>query len=182
MPTVRNALQRLIDDTLALSESGYLSCHQDPDWPSPCEVGAPGQWRPVAQSSPLNFDGLANAAEAPIHPDVIEFYQSFWGGHLQANAEEGPLSLIQLWNNDDFDHLIENLVGHLFMKNQSKAPFTIFFANTDPDTDFFLSVHNESGVVLLEEPGKPPHREVAQNLSLFLSRLKATEQPVTNDL
>jgi len=36
-----------------------------------------------------------------------------------------------------------------------------------------LSVDNDTGKVLLEEPGKPPIREVESDLASFLDRLEA---------
>jgi SecY interacting protein Syd len=92
---------------------------------------------------------------------------------LETKSQEGPLSLIQLWNQSDFDRLIENLIGHLMAKQQARQPFTVFFATTDPDSELFLSVDNDTGKVLLEEPGKPPIREVESDLACFLDRLEA---------
>ena len=57
------------------------------------------------------------------------------------------------------------------VKRRSKQPFTVFFANTEPDTEFFLSIDNETGRILLEEAGKPPIREVEKDLITFLKRL-----------
>ncbi len=169
------ALEGFVSRAVAHTESGLFSQPFDPEWTSPCEVRqeeASTLWRPTPQTNKLDFSGLANAAEAPIHPDVIAFYNLYWSGTLQGRTEEGELSLVQIWNEEDFTRLLENLVGHLFHKIRAKQPFTIFFANTEEDSEFFLSLDNETGAVLLEEAGRPPLREVSPDLASFLNRIE----------
>lgn len=125
----------------------------------------------------MSFQGLSNALEIAIHPDIQAYYGSFWCGSIEAESEEGHVSLIQLWNPDDFDRLIQNLIGHALMKRRSKQPFTVFIANTEADSELFLSIDNDSGAILLEEPGKPPLRQVEDNLVAFLNRLTPVLQP-----
>ena len=175
------ALTDLIERALLLYKEQMLSSPFDPAWRSECEVYQSGEqtyWRPVRQSSPVNFAGLANAVEKPIHQDIIAYYSTYWSGTLEADSQEGRVSLIQLWNEDDFERLIRNLVGHALNKIRSKHPYTVFFATTEPESELFLSIDNESGIVLLEEPGKSPIREVETDIATFLDRLQAkTRQP-----
>ena len=86
-------------------------------------------------------------------------------------AAEGGVTLIQVWNSVDFDRLVENIIGHAVAKQRMKAPLTVFIACTDED-EYMLSVDNESGRVMLEEPGSPPTREVSPSLVEFLERLQ----------
>lgn len=151
----------------------------DPRWLSPCQVGEPGadgtiRWRPRARDTQADFSGLERALETEIHPDIKHFYASYWSGSLALEADEGGLTLIQLWNDDDFDRLIENILGHAMAKQRVDAPLTIFIACTD-EGDLILSVDNATGCVVLEEPGSHPIKEVAQSLAEFLDRLR----PVT---
>ncbi len=174
------ALDHFIDRALSLTESRVLTRPFDPEWRSDCELYQEDDqtcWRPVAQSPRINFAGLANAVEADIHPDIEAYYASYWSGTLEAASEEGRVSLIQLWNPEDFDRLVANLVGHALAKLHSGHPFTVFFANTEPDSELFLSIDNETGTVLLEEPGKPPLREVESDISTFLRRLEPQNRP-----
>lgn len=169
------ALSEFVDATLDLYPDRRLSGQFDPEWRSACEIEQMGDttyWRPVMQEPKVSFAGLANAVEAEIHPDVVDYYASYWSGTLEASSEEGPVSLIQLWNTEDFDRLIANLVGHALNQRRSRNAFSVFFATTDPESEMFLSVHNETGVVLLEEPGKKPLREVEADLPAFLRRLR----------
>jgi SecY interacting protein Syd len=151
----------------------------DPDWRSPCEVAAPTRadgvdvvaWQPLRRSHADDFAGLERALELTVHPDIKAYYGSFWSGGLEATATEGHVSLILLWNPADADRLIENLLGHALAKRRARAPFTVFFACTEPDSELFLSVDNASGAVLLEKPGARPLRTVAPSLTAFLRGL-----------
>ena len=171
---VTQSLQRFAARALAQSDTGYFVGQHDPAWPSPCEIGHNDgfcQWRPVPQETPVSFAGIANALDYRIHEDIRAYYNSFWSGNFEAQSTEGPVSLIQLWNREDFDRLNGNLIGHMLMKQRAKQPFTVFFANTDPDSELFLSIDNESGRVLLEEPGRAPIKEVEIDVATFLDRL-----------
>jgi SecY interacting protein Syd len=151
----------------------------DPDWRSPCEIAAPTHsegidvvaWRPLKRSHADDFAGLERALELTIHPDIKAYYGSFWSGGLEATATEGHVSLILLWNPADAERLIENLLGHAMAKRRVKAPYTVFFACTEPDSELFLSVDNASGAVVLEAPGARPLRTVAPSLTDFLRGL-----------
>lgn len=175
------ALSGFVSRSLALRDHALFQQPFDEEWRSPCEVRqeqTSTYWRPALQSKPLDFAGLANAAEQPIHPDIQSYYNLYWAGTLPGKTVEGELSLIQMWNEEDFTRLLENLVGHLFYKIRAKAPFTVFFANTEEDSEFFLSVDNDTGVVLLEEPGRPPIKELAPDLATFLNRIEPDNRDI----
>lgn len=167
-------LTDFINRTLALTAGGELTAPFDPEWRSPCELHQDTEltwWRPARQEAPVSFAGLEHALECGIHPDIKSYYGSYWSGTLEADSEEGRVSLIQLWNRKDFDRLIANLIGHAMAKRRLGQTFTLFFANTDPDSELFLSIDNASGAVMLEEPGKPVLREVETDIRRFLGRL-----------
>jgi SecY interacting protein Syd len=171
---VQQALERITTQALSLTPDGYFTT--DLSEKSPC-LNDNRLWRPVPQSTPVDFRGLANALETEIHPDICTFYGSFWSGSLEATSQEGHVSLIQMWNQSDFERLIENFIGHALMKRQHKLPLTLFFATTEPDSELFLSVDNKSGEVLLEEPARPPIRIVDNDLNTFLNRLTPVLAP-----
>jgi SecY interacting protein Syd len=136
-------------------------------------------WHPVTQRDAVDFSGLEHALDVKIHADIKAFYGSFWSGSLEATCQEGHVSLIQLWNQADFNRLVENLIGHALAKRKVKQPLTVFFANTEFDSPYFLSVDNDSGEVLLEEPGAKPKRKVDNCLADFLNRLVPSLEPTT---
>ena len=183
MDTVSRALQALVNRALALAPEGHFWLPFDPDWRSPCELdrrreaqGPQIGWRPAPQTPPVSFDGLANALDQPIHPDSCAYFSQYWSGSLETQTQEGHVSLIQLWNPADFDRLIENLIGHSLVKKRRRETFTVFFATTEADSELFLSIDNLTGKVLLEHPGKPPLRTVADSVAEFLGTLT----PVTS--
>ncbi len=178
MTQVSKNLQAFVERALAITPQGHFWMPFDPDWRSPCELefrreqaGTQVAWRPLPQTTRVSFDGLANALEQPIHPDICTYFSCYWSGSLEAQTNDGHVSLIQLWNLEDFDRLIENLIGHSLAKRQQREPFTVFFATTDLDSELFLSIDNLTGQVLLEEPGKPPLRTVAASVADFLDTL-----------
>ena len=175
--SISEALARLVDALLRLTDDRLLQCPLDTEWRSPCEVHsthAVTWWRPVKQSPSVDFSGLAQALETPIHPDICQFYGSYWSGTLEMDSQEGRVSLIQLWNEEDFDRLIANFIGQALAKRRQRQPLSLFIANTEPDSEHFLSIDNATGAVLLELPGKPPLRRVEDKLGTFLSRLTPT--------
>jgi len=174
---VRRELARLLEGYVALHGEGALPRQPfDRDWISPCQIGAPDAegwiaWRPVARELPPDWGGLERALEAPLHPDLAAFYGSFWCDCIPVEAEEGGATLIQPWNERDRERLIENLLGHALQKRRIRAPLTLFVAATD-EGDLVLSVDNASGVVVLEQPGQRPQREVAPTLAALLARMR----------
>lgn len=183
-PSDTHPVEAALDDFVTRYLAAYpdLDDVYDPQWRSPCETGAqfPGDdgelrvpWQPLRRHGPVDdFAGLERALEMPVHDDIRRFYARYWSGGLEAQAPEGHVSLLLLWNGEDVDRLIENLIGHALAKRRARSPFTVFFACTEPDSELFLSVDNDTGAVLLEEPGRPPLREVAPGLAAFLATLE----------
>lgn len=177
---VSQALSLLIDKAIAQTPSGHFEHEQyDPEWRSPCEINGPDArgtilWKPLKRAETLDFSGLEKALELILHDDIKTYYSSFYSDTIEAKSEEGRVSLIQLWNDEDFIQLAENLVGHFLAKKKLNHPFTVFFATTEKDSEYFLSIDNETGSVLLEEPGKEPLQDVESSLAKFLNRLTPT--------
>jgi len=176
-PNVKDALVKFVGAYKKANPVLYTPF--DSQWRSLCEMGDPipieGQemvrWRPVANESADNFSGLENALDMRIHADIKEYYGTFWSAGMEATATDGHVSLLFTWNQQDVDRLIENLIGHSLAKRKSRQPFTVFFACTEPESDLFLSIDNESGAVVLEQPGGKPLRQIATNVADFLNSL-----------
>ena len=156
----------------------------DPKWRSPCESASPYTdlngvvqvpWQPLKRGLDTtishDFAGLENALDVVIHPDIKAYYGSYWSGGLEAEAPQGHVSLILLWNQQDAERLIANLIGHSMAKKRNRVPLSVFFACTDVDSELFLSVHNATGEVILEKPGKKMVEVVANDLGTFIETL-----------
>lgn len=174
---VKSALPALFDRYLRAFEArdgGLPRQEYEPDWISPCQIGEPDDqgtiaWRPVGKWRPQEFEGLESALELTLHPDIRDYYGSYWSANLALTHAEGDLTLLMAWNEDDFDRLIANLIGHALQQRRAGVGLTIFFACTD--TDHVLSIENATGRVVLEEPGLPPLREFGSSLGEFLADL-----------
>ncbi|MEM9056534.1 MAG: SecY-interacting protein Syd [Pseudomonadota bacterium] len=148
----------------------------DPEWPSPAEVGAPAAdglvaWKAVRQSPPSSFADLENALELELHADASAFFTRYYAAHVEASYRGGNLTLLFVWNAEDFRLATGNLIGHALEKRRVRQPFTVFFANIDDSR--FLSLDNDSGRVMLEVLGARDAMEVAPDLAAFLDELEA---------
>lgn len=165
-------------------QDGWPLTPFDPDWPGQCyqreaEPGVQVTWQPTRNTQGTElFAGLANAFEQPVHPSVVTFYSRYWSDHLPAILPDGrEVSLLQIWNEEDFERLRGNLVGHALSKRKQRRPLTLFFATLEPDTDRFFSVDNADGSVWLERAGKAPLERIANSLADFLDQLTPLKLP-----
>jgi len=176
-PRLATALDALVRRTV--ERYGTLYDVFDPEWRSPCEAGPPDArgrvpWRPMRRTPPgdaEDFAGLERALETRVHPDFKALFGRYWSGHLEADAAEGPLSLLLLWNEDDRDRLVANLIGHALQRRRLRAPLTLFFACTEAESDLVLALENASGEVVIERPGERSLRPVAPSLGELLARI-----------
>lgn len=144
------------------------------DWQSLCEVLRDtnhSYWYPTSQTPKMNFAGFENAIEQPVHPDLKAFYLSLWSGALPCMLDGLPISLIQIWNPDDFERLIGNLIGHYLMQKNAGIAITLFIATVEDGGEKIISLDNRTGEVLLETPGMQDREILAPSLTQFLSRL-----------
>ena len=90
---------------------------QDQEWLSPCEQGIHQEnyslWQPVSIDNELTFDNVESALEITLHSDIKEYFTSIYCDSLDSTCDEGNLSLLFAWNNDDFARLQENIIGHI---------------------------------------------------------------------
>ncbi|WP_106592007.1 SecY-interacting protein Syd [Marinobacterium halophilum] len=167
------------------SASGWPRLPYDPDWPSQCyqhtaNAGVEVSWHPVHNHDGTDmFDRLSTALGITIHPALATYFSRYWSDPLPARLPDGrEICLLQAWNPEDLERLRANLVGHALSKHKQKRPLTLFFATLEPDTDYFLSIDNQSGHIWLERPGKPPQEQLASSLGELLRNL--TPLPLTD--
>ncbi|KZN65353.1 SecY-interacting protein [Pseudoalteromonas luteoviolacea] len=147
----------------------------DVDYPSPCEIGQPDaqgqiQWQAISRTPAENLDGLANALETEFPAALHAFYGAMFGGNIIAQFDGNEVELLQVWNEEDFVNLQQNITGHVLMKRRLKQDDTIFIGLTEKE-DLLITVKLKTGEVCLEYVGKPPHHVLAANLEGFIESL-----------
>ena len=172
--SLHNLVQRLRAEQH--NSEDRFTVEYDSDWPSVCYLseaatGDQVKWQPVAMDTPLSFANIENALHITLNEQYCHFFTTNWSFNLLTQASEGPCELLQVCNQEDFERLQQNLIGHLMMKQPLKQPPTLFFGLTDEE-DFILSVDNASGEVVLEQVGKHPVRCLAPDLATFLDGLR----------
>lgn len=150
---------------------------QDPDWPSPCLLAelpsGEMSWRPMRRSKAIDYSGVEEALEVRLHPSIKTFYSRYFSETLTARHPQLNLELVQVWNEEDTERLLENLIGHLLMQRRLKQIETMFIASTDDDMAV-VSVINSTGEVVLETLGKGITQQLADSLAEFIELLQPT--------
>ena len=174
------ALTKLFNRYLAMFPEGLVASPVFTDQTSPSERRRDQNhiwWQPTEQSPVVNFERIEAALERPIHPTIQSYFRSYWAGPLYCTFNGKPVELIQLWNPEEFEHLIENVVGHFLQQRRFKQSFTFFFAVAELSSEITYSIDNVSGQVLEEVPGPSGRRTiVASDLAEFLARLQPEGQ------
>jgi len=142
--------------------------------PSPCKREDRDQrvvWQPQPFSLPPTLDAIERAIDIQLQPSITDFYTTQFAGDMQARFGENPLTLLQVWSEEDFLRLQENLIGHLVMQRRLKQSPTLFIATTDSEEEI-ISLCNLSGEVILEQPGRKQRVVLAESLEIFLKSLQ----------
>lgn len=152
----------------------------DPQWISPCQVGEVENqlihWSPVKRESAIDLSNIEQALDIKLHPSIVDFFCSAYSAGLPAVCQEHPIELIQVWNDEDFHLLQENMIAHFMMQKRLKQPPSMFIASCSDEMQI-VSVLNETGKVQLETLGKGQEAVLAESLADFL----ATLTPVINE-
>lgn len=142
--------------------------------PSPCALEDREQrvvWQPQPFSLPTTLDAIERAVDIQLQPPITAFYTTQFAGDMQARFGEHQLTLLQVWSEEDFLRLQENLIGHLVMQRRLRQSPTLFIATTDSEEEI-ISLSNLSGEVILEQPGRKQRVVLAESLEIFLKSLQ----------
>lgn len=179
---VVSALEALLVRWMACQQqrTGGPFCEVTDDWLSPCLGRTPQtgwqRWQLASRQPAADMDNLSRALEMTLHPDLAAFYGHWYSQCLSCSFKGLRLALIQPWNDADYEHLQENLIGHALMQRRLRLPPTFFLASTRHDA-FIISLDNHSGEVLFEHLGHPARTVLAPDLVTFLRRLEPLPEP-----
>jgi len=178
---VREELARLSEEFVVAVEQNFQRLPivpHDPQWPSRCVVESfdsqHDAWRPIVRETPSALSGLENALEESFPEEFQTFFTTQWSASIPVVWVDRPFELLQLWNEDDEQNLMHNLLGHALQKRRTRESLTLFFALIDDAR--FLSVDTSSGEIVLEEVGGGPAQVVSPSLSSLLPELKAVAE------
>jgi SecY interacting protein Syd len=187
-----HAIEHIIDqfvndyiDQSTANNRGLLT-EWDAQWPSPC-IDEPAlavadgdiiDWLPHRRGDLGTMANLATALDIVIPQSFEALVGRYYSLDLNALHPRGPVTLLQAWNENDYDRLQKNLIAHVLMKRRLKQPDTLFFALTDED-DFIISLEVQTQHVVLEPVGKPAKEILSESLPAFIAALTPQPQFVT---
>ena len=128
-------------------------------------------WKPIQRSLIGDFSDIENAIGFCLHDDLKNFYSGLYCADMKGILNEDHLELIQVWNEDDWFRLQENILGHLMMQKRLKQNPTIFIASTADDQDV-ISICNLTGTILKERIGTDERVSLSPDLVSFLLQLE----------
>lgn len=140
---------------------------------SSCEVNRSDSevfWLPQPFLPQSELANVERALDLQLRPEAHAFYTTQFAGDMQASYLNHTFTLVQVWSEEDFVRLQENLIGHLLTQKRLKLSPTIFLATTDSDL-MLISLCNLTGEVALEEFGSKKRTILSSSLAEFLTIL-----------
>lgn len=125
-------------------------------------------WLPQPFTLPASLAAVERGVEIALQPSVVAWYTSQFAADMAVSFRGQSVTLLQVWNEEDFQRVQENLIGHLIMKRRLKQTPTLFIGATDHDTEI-ISVDNLTGQVIREGLGSKKRKVLTENVADFLA-------------
>jgi len=133
------------------------------------------QWKPVEQTTPVDFTNIESKLGFSLHPDIKDFVASYYYFRLDADIEGANIDIHPLLPITPTEKLVidrfekESYAGdYEFILNGQF--YQLGSACIDGDDSFILEVNNETGEVLAVEYMDKSHVKIANSLyDLFMN-------------
>jgi len=140
---------------------------------SPCAIRSSDDevfWLPQPFPLKTELENVERAFDLQLRPEAHAFYTTQFAGDMSASYLDHDFTLVQVWSEDDFIRLQENLIGHLLTQKRLKLSPTIFLGTTESEL-MLVSLCNLSGEVVLEQFGSKKRTILSSSLAEFLTML-----------
>lgn len=138
---------------------------------SPCAQSSSDDqvfWLPKPFTPPSTLNNVERALDLQLRPEAHAFYTTQFAGDMTASYLDHDFTLVQVWSEEDFLRLQENLIGHLVTQKRLKLSPTLFLATTDSEL-MLISLCNLTGEVVLEQFGSKKRTILSSSLAEFLT-------------